>query len=90
MQNTPIATPQVEHVMDLAPDSDMQRGGRIDPESKGEEFKCFITGAVVFSAMSGIRTTTFDYPCLSAAIARYVAQFDPAYSFTSLALFKNL
>ena len=90
VQHGPIATEQVRHLVDLAPDSDMQRGSRLDPESKGNSSKCFITGAYVFSGMAGVRSMSFDYPCLTAALVRYVVQLDPMHTFTSVALFRDL
>ena len=90
VQHGPIATEQVRHLVDLAPDSDMQRGSRLDPESKGDSSKCFITGAYVFSGMAGVRSVSFDYPCLTAALVRYVVQLDPTHTFTSVALFRDL
>ena len=90
VQHGPISTEQVRHLVDLARDSDMQRGGRQDPESKGDSSKCFITSAYVFSGMSRVRLTSFDYPCLTAALVRYVVQLDPMHTFTSVALFRDL
>ena len=62
----------------------------MDPEGKAESSKCFIAGAYVFSGVATGRTTSFKYPCLTAALARYVSQIDSSHTFTAVAIFRDL
>ena len=84
----PVAKQDILQILDLLPDTDMQRGDRT--QVRDSESKCFITGAYIFSSMAGIRKTTSDLPSVTRCLAKYVSQLSAKHTFATVALFRNL
>ena len=79
-----LSAKSLRHLFSLLPHEPPARGVGVGQSGS------FTTGAYSFAGEVGLRRNSSSFPKSSALLARHVAALSPSFSFTSVALFRNL